>query len=354
MPEPTERLGSPIGAHRAWRASDFARPTDLATVLTAEERADLVAIAEDLPPDVGDWLDRPLYGISTPRLRTRFQALANEMGKGRGLLWIRGLETEDPERLRRMFWVLGNHLGEPVMQNARGEVLSEVYDRFAGAPRGRDSRGYESNDELNFHCDGGDMIGLACVRPSPEGGESGFVSLLAVYNALLEEAPEVLAPLYRGFPLYQRKEKESDGESERSASVSNGRLPVFAERGGYVSAWLNRILAEHACEASGAPMSPDEVVALDRLEAIANRDDMALRVQLEEGDVVFIHNLSVMHRRDRYDDDPDPTRQRLFYRMWANLRAGRELVRPHAGLRLGIRGPRPVIVGPRRVAKKRS
>ncbi|MBB85176.1 MAG: hypothetical protein CL931_15315 [Deltaproteobacteria bacterium] len=103
-----------------------------------------------------------------------------------------------------------------------------------------------------------------------------------------------------------------------------------------------------------ATVLTDEVVALDRLEAIANRDDMALRVQLEEGDVVFFHNLSVMHRRDRYDDDPDPTRQRLFYRMWANLRAGRELVRPHAGLRLGIRGPRPVIVGPRHVAKKRS
>ena len=69
-----------------------------------------------------------------------------------------------------------------------------------------DSRGYESNDELNFHCDGGDCIGLACVRPSPTGGESGFVSLLAVYNELLAEAPELLEPLYEGFPLYQRKE----------------------------------------------------------------------------------------------------------------------------------------------------
>ena len=345
-PEP-ERLGTPIGPHRAWRAADFAEADDLASTLAPEVHADLVAVADDLPADSSRWLDRPLESMTTPRLRERFSELADGLANGRGLLILRELETGDPERLRRMFWVLGNHLGEPVMQNARGEVLSEVYDRFAGAPRGMDSRGYESNDELNFHCDGGDCIGLACVRPSPSGGESGFVSLLAVYNALLEEAPEVMAPLYDGFPLYIRKEKEADGESDRESAVTDRKLPVFAERDGYVSAWLNRILAEHAFAASGSGMPDEAVTALDRLEAIANRDDMALRIRLGEGDVVFIHNMSVMHRRDRYEDDADPSRRRLFYRMWTNLRDGHALVPGHAGLRAGIRGEQPVIVGPR-------
>ena len=347
MAAAAESLGNPIGSHRAWRACDWRDADEVASLLSEEELAELRAIAGELPADVSKWLERPLEAMTTPRLQARFSELSNELGRGRGFVLIRGLEREDPERLRRMFWVLGNHLGEPTMQNARGEVLSEVYDRFAGAPRGIDSRGYESNDELNFHCDGGDCIGLACVRPSPSGGESGLVSLLAVYNALLEHHPEHLDVLYRGFPLYSRKEAEADGASTRKASVSNRRLPVFAERSGYVSAFLNRILAEHAATASGVPMSPEEVAALDCLETFANDPDFALRFMLREGDVVFIHNLGVMHRRDRYVDHPDPEKQRLFYRMWANLRGERELVPEHAALRAGIRGPQAAIVGPR-------
>ncbi len=342
-----ESLGRPVGSRRAWCSSDLAAIDDITSTLSSGELDDLVAVADDLPSRGAEWRGRPLQQMTTPRLSSRFEALARELAEGRGFILLRGVEPNDPERLRRMFWVLGNHLGEPVMQNARGEILSEVYDRFAGAPRGIDSRGYESNDELNFHCDGGDCIGLACVRPSPSGGESGLVSLLAVYNELLAKHAEHLEPLYHGFPLYVRKEKEADGASTRSASVSDRNLPVFAERDGYITAWVNRILAEHAATASGTPMSPEAVAALDCLDSIANRDDMALRFRLDEGDILFIHNLSVMHRRDRYTDDPDPAKQRLFYRMWTNLRDGHQVIPEHAALRAGIRGPRPVVVGPR-------
>lgn len=343
----TEALGEFLGPRRAWRACEWDGVDDVATRLSPEERADLEAVGDTLPADVSAWLDLPLEAMSTPRLHARFEELTDELAYGRGFILLRGIEHEDPERLRRMFWVVGNHLGEPVMQNARGEVLAEVYDRFAGAPRGMDSRGYESNDELNFHCDGGDCIGLGCVRPSPSGGESGLVSLLAIYNALLENHPEHLEVLYRGFPLYVRKETEADGKSTREAVVSNRNLPVFAQRDGYVTAWLNRILAEHAATASGVPLSREAVEALDCLEAIANHPDFHLRFALGAGDVVFIHNLSVMHRRDRYTDHPDPGKQRRFYRMWTNLRGAHEIVPEHAALRAGVPGPRPVIVGPR-------
>ena len=76
--------------------------------------------------------------------------------------------------------LVAHHLGTPVMQNARGEVLSEVFDRYAGAERGVDTRGYESNDELRFHCDGGDCIGMSCVRQSPIPCTNGLVSLFAI------------------------------------------------------------------------------------------------------------------------------------------------------------------------------
>ena len=99
---------------------------------------------------------------------------------------------------------------------------------------------------------------------------------------------------------------------------------------------------------TGKEVGVDDILAaaVDRLDEIANRDDMALRFDLREGDVLFLHNHSVMHRRTRYVDDPDPGKQRLFYRMWANLREGHSLDPTHASLRAGIRGREPVIVGP--------
>ena len=80
------------------------------------------------------------------------------------------------------------------MQNARGEILSLVTDRFAGAERGVDTRGYESNDELRFHCDGGDCIGMSCIRQAPEGGTNGLVSLFAIYNEILTRPLSIWKP----------------------------------------------------------------------------------------------------------------------------------------------------------------
>ena len=111
-----------------------------------------------------------MRGIITPAVEALLHRARDELATGRGFVLLRGLDASDIERLRRVFWIIGNGLGEPVMQNARGEVLSLVADRFAGAERGVDTRGYESNDELRFHCDGGDCIGMSCVRQAPEGG----------------------------------------------------------------------------------------------------------------------------------------------------------------------------------------
>ncbi|GIS18982.1 MAG: hypothetical protein CM15mP120_08980 [Pseudomonadota bacterium] len=115
-----------------------------------------------------------------PSVMSVLRTASADLAAGKGFVLLRGLNAKDTERLRRVFWVIGNGLGAPVMQNARGEILSLVTDRFAGAERGVDTRGYESNDELRFHCDGGDCIGMSCIRQAPEGGTNGLVSLFAI------------------------------------------------------------------------------------------------------------------------------------------------------------------------------
>jgi alpha-ketoglutarate-dependent taurine dioxygenase len=70
---------------------------------------------------------------------------------------------------------------------------------------------------------------------------------------------------------------------------------------------------------------------------------MQLTFKQEPGDVLFINNLAVMHRREKYHDVQDEAQKRMLYRMWINLHRSQPVIAQHAALRRGIRGPRPVI-----------
>ena len=332
---------------RAWRSADF---TDESAWLTAIDAAGvdvLAAAAAGLPDDPHRWVDLDAGAVITDAVANTIAGLAHDLWRGRGFFWLRGLPSDEPELLRRLFWVIGNNLGVPTMQNKRGQVLSEVFDRFDGAERVVDTRGYESSDELTFHCDGGDSIGLACVRPAPVGGENGLVSMAAIYNELLQAQPEHLDVLERGFGLYSRREASSDG-STADGAVNDRRLPSFAwhtDAGDepHFSAWMNRRLAELNAEMSGVPFTDAEQAALDAVDEIAERPGMQLQATQQPGDVVWVNNLAVMHRRERYVDHDDPAQRRLLYRMWLNDREPAPVITEHAMLRAGIRGPEPTI-----------
>jgi hypothetical protein len=111
----------------------------------------------------------------------------------------------------------------------------------------------------------------------------------------------------------------------------------------YSSAWMNRRLAELNAQMSGTPFTDAEQAALDAVDEIAERPGMQLLVSQLPGDVVWVNNLAVMHRRDRYVDHDDPTQRRLLYRMWLNDREPAPVITEHAMLRAGIRGPKPTV-----------
>jgi alpha-ketoglutarate-dependent taurine dioxygenase len=299
-----DTAGERITDARAWRGAELA-DADWITRLSADEIDALYGMAEALPSDVTAWLDFDPTRIMDPHVADMLHAASDELATGRGFVLLRGVDANDTERLRRVFWIIGNGLGEPVMQNARGEVLSIIADRFAGAERGVDIRGYESNDELRFHCDGGDCIGMSCVRQAPEGGTNGLVSLFAVYNEILASHPQHLDVLMQGFPLYSRKEKGDAESTKKLGKVQQRRIPVFAWHQGRMSTWLNIQLAELAAEVSGQAFSDAERDALACVESVANRPDMQLTFKQEPGDVLFINNLAVMHRREKYHDVQD-------------------------------------------------
>lgn len=337
-------VGSPIMDARAWRGAELVEDSDWVTRLSSAQVAAFYRLADALPAHSTDWLTFSISEHITGPVAEVIVNASAELAAGKGFVLLRGLDAGDVQRLRRVFWAIGGALGTPVMQNARGEVLSIVVDRFAGAERGVDTRGYESNDELRFHCDGGDCIGMSCVRQASQGGRNGLVSLFAIYNEILASHPEYLDVLTQGYPLYTRKEKGDAESIKKLGKVQQKRIPVFAWQDARMSAWLNILLAELAAQVSGQAFSDDERAALACVEEIANRPDMQLTFNQEPGDVLFINNLAVMHRREKYFDAEDAEQKRMLYRMWINLHETQPLVSAHAALRRGIRGPEPVIV----------
>ncbi|NCF34086.1 MAG: hypothetical protein GWP50_11030 [Proteobacteria bacterium] len=336
-------VDKPILDARAWRGETLAADGGWVTQLSQQQITSLYRLADALPTESADWLQFDIKQCMSAPVAEVFAQASAELASGKGFVLLRGLDAKDVERLRRVFWVIGNGFGVPVMQNARGEILSIVADRFAGAERGVDTRGYESNDELRFHCDGGDCIGMSCVRQAPQGGKNGLVSLYAIYNEILAHHPQYLDVLKQGYPLYSRKEKGDAESSKNLGKVQQTRIPVFSWQGERMSAWLNIQLAELAAQVSGQDFNDAERDALVCVEKIANRADMQLTFKQEPGDVLFISNLAVMHRREKYIDVQEQDGKRMLYRMWINLHESQPVTSTHAALRKGIRGPEPVI-----------
>jgi len=82
---------------------------------------------------------------------------------------------------------------------------------------------YRSNLELRPHSDITAMISLACWHKSQSGGASIIVSGVTVHDAMREQAPRLLEPLYRGYH-YHRLGEEGPGEEPATPY----RTPVFA------------------------------------------------------------------------------------------------------------------------------
>ena len=304
-----------------WIATDYSETEHWSESLNAAEAAELKRTARQMPSDMRDWIGLKPTDVPLVELRAKLARITDDLERGRGFALLRGIDlpSDDFDQVRRMKWALAVNLGDVIAQNAKGEMMGSVQAEFEGE-RTADVRGYVSRDELRFHCDGGDVATLLCVRQAPVGGSNSLVSSVAIHNAMVRECPEHLPALYRGLPLYMRKESASEGKLE---SATLPRIPLFRLFQGQLLCFSNLKLMELSYETAGIAMPPEERAALDAFEEIAERDEMKIEFKLEPGDMLLTHNLTVMHKRSAFEDDPDPEKARLMLRLWYNVRGGR-------------------------------
>lgn len=238
---------------------------------------------------------------------------ADELENGRGFLLVRGLPVQrySEAQLNAVTYGLGLHLGRPVPQNPRGELIGEVM--AVGDPADKHTRVYQTNRFLPYHSDPSDVVGLLCVRKARRGGLSSLVSVAAIHNEILSSHPHYLGLYYRCWTFAHLCEDQP--------SLS----PIFSHHDGKLSCRYLRQYIELGHEIRGLPLSRVELEALDLFDEVMHDPGMRLAMMLEPGDLQFANNYAVLHSRTDFEDHDEPQLRRRMLRLWLKMPGARSL-----------------------------
>ncbi|MEO6624838.1 MAG: TauD/TfdA family dioxygenase [Burkholderiaceae bacterium] len=299
----------------AWYGPAMASRTDWIEQLSAnllqeleQASATLCASQDDLTqlqpaqyalPTVGPWLARILGDVT----------------QGRGFVLIRGLPVQQWGRRQAAaaFMLMGAHLGRARPQNAAGHLLGHVKDMGVSS-HDPNVRIYQTAERQTFHTDSCDIVGLLCLQTARRGGESALVSSTTLFNEMRRLRPDLAAALFQ--PL----------ATDRRGEVPPGQLPYFSipvfnwwptGEDGRLSVIYQRQYIDSAQRFPHAPrLTPQLREALDMLDRLSNDPSLNFLMQLERGDIQFVHNHSLLHDRMAFEDWPEPERRRHLLRLW--------------------------------------
>jgi alpha-ketoglutarate-dependent taurine dioxygenase len=234
---------------------------------------------------------------------------------GRGFAVLDGVPPEhySPQEMQVAYWLVGQLLGRPLAQNVQGTLLYDVRDTGQDVRYG--ARFSVTNAESTFHTDnsfGGevaDYVGLLCLNTAQAGGLSQVVSAHAAHNDLLARHREVLEVLYRPFHFDRRG-------GVRPGEPPTARFPVLSWDGRDLVCRYLRYWIETGHERAGEPLTPEQLHALDVLDAVLGEPELRVEFALKPGDMFFVNNRWILHNRTAFTDHPEPERRRHLVRLW--------------------------------------
>ena len=314
----------PIDGPSVWYGPGLADSESWTYKLSADERQELLAAAEDVRDrDIQD-IRRSVFPL--PRFGPRLDKLRQEVIRGRGFVLLRGVPIENLSMAETatLYWGLGTYFGAARPQNVRGHLLghvTDVQDRVIER-----ARGYLTNRHLLYHCDYVDIVSLLCLQKSKTGGLSSLVSSHTIHNEMWRRRPDLAALLY-GPVTHDRHEEVPPGKGPWY------ELPIFNHFDSRLCIYfIRRNIDNAALYPDARPMTPELVEALDMVHALANDPALHLRMAFEPGDMQILHNHQIMHDRTAYEDWPEPERRRHLLRLWLAPPDGIPLPQAFAGL----------------------
>jgi hypothetical protein len=185
-----------------WRAEDLAASDKWIYRLTDNDIAELDAAVAGIEKARAEMAEIDIATIEEadfplPGLHDRLKDISDQVLNGRGVALIKGVPVERYSRREAAiaYWGIGLRLGVPVSQNGKGHVLGHVKNLTGGDFNDTTHRGYHTSADLPWHADSCDVVALLCLQTSRSGGESYFVSSIAIHNEMIARRPDLAAEM---------------------------------------------------------------------------------------------------------------------------------------------------------------
>ncbi|KAG5949715.1 hypothetical protein E4U53_005780 [Claviceps sorghi] len=218
-----------------------------------------------------------------PTLENDLNQLRCEIHSGKGFGLIRGLEPRrySVEDLTTIYLGLQSYIANlQGRQDKKGNMLVHII--ADNSTKMRASHHRHSTSPITFHNEeGGDVVSWLTRSTSIAGGRCILASAHTIYNALAASRPDLVRALAR-----------SDWPFALAALLGS---------------------ASHPRPDTLPKLTNIQLEALDAVEAIAKATQLEIKTQA--GDIHFINNLAVLHRREGFVDGTLSTEKRHLVRM---------------------------------------
>ncbi|GAB1317294.1 Taurine hydroxylase-like protein SAT17 like [Madurella fahalii] len=229
-----------------------------------------------------------------PTLSARLSQVCSDVYEGRGFAIVRGLDPDaypSIEDLTIVYLGISSYVGERRgKQDQRGSMLMHVIKR--------DDLTLDSEDKP-FHTDTvTDCLCLFSQNLAKTGGRSVMASAWTVYNELAATRPDLIHVLSAPDWPFDTFFRNPDHYT---------RPILFHHHGKIIMSFSRRLLVGHPPLEQRTPGIPGlteaQAEALDAVHFVARRHEFSPR--MERGDLRFINNMAVLHRREAFTNSDD-------------------------------------------------
>ena len=244
----------------------------------------------------------------------KINLIKEQIQSGFGFVVIKKLPIKqfNEEEVKRMLWGIGQYIGYPEKQDRAGALLHVVTDTGANFSKSDHIRGFQTNEELQFHTDGADIFALLCIRNAKTGGLSKLVSSVAIFNEIEKVRPDLAQILQKEFHFDSRTQNPNDDKIQK--------IPIFVKHDNLITALYKRRYIRSAQRFEEVPkLTKLQIEALDLIDKLCNDKKFCLSMQLSPGDLEIASNATTFHSRETYEDYADPNKRRCMIRLWLSL-----------------------------------
>ncbi|KHN97279.1 Taurine catabolism dioxygenase TauD/TfdA [Metarhizium album ARSEF 1941] len=245
-----------------------------------------------------------------PRLGERLEKCSEVLHKGTGFFVMKGIDMSryTVEDSVVIYLGMASYIADQRgIQDREGNVLRHVTSSKTWDVPPEKRHGIHSNAALPFHNDMGcDILGLQVRHCAHRGGSTFVSSAASIFNELLSKEPQVVRTLFEpNWPV------QCSGRNAQHHYLA----PVMAWHDGRLMTCMdpNRFGPHPASGGSSIPvLTQDQKYALEKLEEAAWATELEL--DLARGDVLFLNNWALLHRREAYEDNELTCRHLI--RLW--------------------------------------